>query len=229
MASNKSRQPTSREASAPHYWHLAEDSVGVAMTDLEYAILRVFEAFGRWQSECLTAVSGARITGPENVLLHVIGMKGRAKTIHDVMLLTNRQDTQNVQYGLRKLIQTHQTIARGRFFRAGGAVGNALRGVPLRGAGQRTNQKRRVLSGPERSQCMNGRGPNSPIRTLQHFEDGGPGGAGSPRSARAPAGRLARRGEVPATARQIAWWLPPPSPVRGPAAIRALAGPCPCR
>ena len=44
MASNKSRQPTSREASVPHYWHLAEDSVGVAMTDLEYAILRVFEA-----------------------------------------------------------------------------------------------------------------------------------------------------------------------------------------
>ena len=95
----------SREASAPHYWHLAEDSIGVAMTDLEYAILRVFEAFGRWQSECLTAVSGARITSPENVLLHVIGMKGRAKTIHDVMLLTNRQDTQNVQYGLRKLIK----------------------------------------------------------------------------------------------------------------------------
>ena len=105
MASNKSRQPLSRQASAPHYWHLAEDSIGVAMTDLEYAILRVFEAFGRWQSECLTAVSGAKMTGPENVLLHVIGMKGRAKTIHDVMLLTNRQDTQNVQYGLRKLIK----------------------------------------------------------------------------------------------------------------------------
>ena len=75
------------------------------MTDLEYAILRVFEAFGRWQSECLAAVSGASITGPENVLLHVVAMKGRAKTIHDVMLLTNRQDTPNVQYGLRKLMK----------------------------------------------------------------------------------------------------------------------------
>jgi len=105
MASNNHRQPLARAALTPHFWHLAEDSIGVAMTDLEYAILRVFEAFGRWQSECLTAVSGARITGPENVLLHVIGMKGRAKTIHDVMLLTNRQDTQNVQYGLRKLIK----------------------------------------------------------------------------------------------------------------------------
>jgi len=49
--------------------------------------------------------AGASITGPENVLLHVVAMKGRAKTIHDVMLLTNRQDTPNVQYGLRKLMK----------------------------------------------------------------------------------------------------------------------------
>jgi len=99
------RPPASRDTLAPHYWHLAEDGLGVAMTDLEFAVLRVFEAFGRWQSECLAAVSGARLTGPENVLLHVIAMKGRPKTIHDVMLLTNRQDTPNVQYGLRKLMK----------------------------------------------------------------------------------------------------------------------------
>jgi predicted MarR family transcription regulator len=122
MTPNTSRSTVSREALTPHYWHLAEDSIGVAVTDLEYAILRVFEAFGRWQSECLTAVSGARITGPENVLLHVIGMKGRAKTIHDVMLLTNRQDTSNIQYGLRKLVKLgfvkKQGVARvGIFYR----------------------------------------------------------------------------------------------------------------
>jgi predicted MarR family transcription regulator len=94
-----------RTREADHGWHLAEDPIGVAMTDLEYAILRVFEAFGRWQSECLAAVSGASITGPENVLLHVIGMKSRPKTIHDIELLTNRTDTTNLQYGLRKLIK----------------------------------------------------------------------------------------------------------------------------
>jgi predicted MarR family transcription regulator len=94
-----------RKAEADHAWHLAEDPVGVAVTDLEYAVLRVFEAFGRWQSECLAAVSGATISGPENVLLHVIAMKGLRKTIHDIQLLTNRTDTTNVQYGLRKLIK----------------------------------------------------------------------------------------------------------------------------
>jgi predicted MarR family transcription regulator len=83
------------------------------MTDLEYAILRVFEGFGRWQSECLAAVSGATITGPENILLHVIAMKDRPKTIHDIELLTNRTDTPNVQYGLRKLIKLGFVEKRG--------------------------------------------------------------------------------------------------------------------
>jgi len=105
MAPTRRRTAAARQDDTDHTWHLAEDPTGIAMADLEYAILRVFEAFGRWQSECLAAVSGATITGPENVLLHVIGMKNRAKTIHDILLLTNRTDTPNVQYGLRKLIK----------------------------------------------------------------------------------------------------------------------------
>ena len=93
------------ESGADHAWHLAEDPIGLAVTDLEYALLRVHEAFGRWQSECLAAVSGATISGSENVLLHVIAMKSARKTIHDLQLLTNRTDTTNVQYGLRKLLK----------------------------------------------------------------------------------------------------------------------------
>jgi predicted MarR family transcription regulator len=93
------------EVGADHAWHLAEDPTGLALADLEYALLRVHEAFGRWQSECLAAVSGATISGAENVLLHVIAMKSRPKTIHDLQLLTNRTDTINIQYGLRKLLK----------------------------------------------------------------------------------------------------------------------------
>lgn len=105
MASPSHRNAGAGKEENSHTWHLAEDATGIAMADLEYAILRVFEAFGRWQSECLAAVSGATITGPENILLHVIAMKGRAKTIRDIELLTNRNDTANIQYGLRKLIK----------------------------------------------------------------------------------------------------------------------------
>jgi len=101
----KATKPQKDRAETDHSWHLAEDPTGVALADLEYALLRVHEAFGRWQSECLAAVSGATISGPENVLLHVIAMKSRPKTIHDLQLLTNRTDTVNIQYGLRKLIK----------------------------------------------------------------------------------------------------------------------------
>ena len=99
------KEDGARRGSADHGWHLAQDPLGVAMTDLEFAVLRAFEAFGRWQSQCLAAVSGATISGPENVLLHVIAMKGQPKTIHDIELLTNRADTTNIQYGLRKLLK----------------------------------------------------------------------------------------------------------------------------
>ena len=98
---------------ADHSWHLAEDPTGLALADLEYALLRAGEAFGRWQSECLAAVSGATISGAENVLLHVIAMKSRPKTIHDLQLLTNRTDTINIQYGLRKLMKLGFVVKEG--------------------------------------------------------------------------------------------------------------------
>lgn len=95
----------SKHAPVPHHWHLAEDDLGVALTDLEYAVMRTYESFVRWQAECLAAVTGAALTGQENALLHVIRMHDQAKTIKDLLHLTNRQDVPNVQYGLRKLIK----------------------------------------------------------------------------------------------------------------------------
>ena len=95
----------SKRATAPHHWHLAQDDLGVAVTDLEYAVMRTYESFVRWQAECLAAVTGAVLTGQENALLHVIRMHDQAKTSKDLLHLTNRQDVPNVQYGLRKLLK----------------------------------------------------------------------------------------------------------------------------
>jgi predicted MarR family transcription regulator len=88
-----------------HRWHLAMDDFGVELTDLEYAVMRLFQSFSRWQSECLASVTGINMSGNENALLHIIRMHDRPKTIKDLMHLTNRQDTPNIQYELRKLIK----------------------------------------------------------------------------------------------------------------------------
>ena len=79
-------------------WHLAESAVEVDTTELEFALMRTFEGFGRWQSECLASVCDLAATGPENALLHIIRMNDRPKTIKDLARLTNRDDVPNIQY-----------------------------------------------------------------------------------------------------------------------------------
>ncbi len=85
-------------------WHLAHSAVEVEATELEFALMRTFEGFGRWQSECLAGVCDLAATGPENALLHIIRMNERPKTMKDLARLTNRDDVPNIQYSLRKLL-----------------------------------------------------------------------------------------------------------------------------
>lgn len=94
-------------------WHLAQSSVEVDTTELEFALMRTFEGFGRWQSECLASVCDLAATGPENALLHIIRMNDRPKSIKDLARLTNRDDVPNIQYSLRKLIGAGLVLRRG--------------------------------------------------------------------------------------------------------------------
>jgi predicted MarR family transcription regulator len=97
-------QRDAENAPLDYRWHLADSALEVSTTELEFALMRTFEGFGRWQSECLASVSDIAATGPENALLHIIRMNERPKTIKDLARLTNRDDVPNIQYSLRKLI-----------------------------------------------------------------------------------------------------------------------------
>jgi predicted MarR family transcription regulator len=85
-------------------WHLAQSGAEVDTTELEFALMRTFEGFGRWQSECLASVVDLAATGPENAMLHIIRMNERPKSIKELARMTNRDDVPNIQYSLRKLI-----------------------------------------------------------------------------------------------------------------------------
>jgi predicted MarR family transcription regulator len=85
-------------------WHLAQTPVEVDTTEFEFALMRTFESFGRWQGQCLAAVFELEASGPENALLHVIRMNDRRKSIKELARLMNRDDIPNIQYSLRKLI-----------------------------------------------------------------------------------------------------------------------------
>ncbi len=86
------------------HWHLARAPVEMDVAELEYALMRAFEAFGRWQAECLASVIDLTASGPENAMLHIIRMHDRPKTLKDIARLSNRDDIPNMQYSLRKLI-----------------------------------------------------------------------------------------------------------------------------
>ena len=101
------------DSSLNYRWHLAQSTDEVDTTELEFALMRAFEGFGRWQSECLASVCDLAATGPENAMLHIIRMNDRPKTIKDLARLTNRDDVPNIQYSLRKLIGAGLVLRKG--------------------------------------------------------------------------------------------------------------------
>ena len=101
---NLQTQTNAEDSTLDRRWHLAQSGSDVDTTELEFALMRAFEGFGRWQSECLASVCDLAATGPENAMLHIIRMNDRPKSIKDLARLTNRDDVPNIQYSLRKLI-----------------------------------------------------------------------------------------------------------------------------
>ena len=43
--------PNKPESSVDRRWHLAQEPLEIELTDFEYALMRAFESFGRWQAE----------------------------------------------------------------------------------------------------------------------------------------------------------------------------------
>jgi predicted MarR family transcription regulator len=85
----------------------------VDTTELEFALMRAFEGFGRWQSECLASVCDLAATGPENAMLHIIRMNDRPKSLKEIARLMNRDDVPNIQYSLRKLMGAGLIVRQG--------------------------------------------------------------------------------------------------------------------
>ena len=97
-------QINTADTSLDRRWHLAQTAAEVDTTELEFALMRAFEGFGRWQSECLASVCDLAATGPENAMLHIIRMNDRPKSLKEIARLMNRDDVPNIQYSLRKLL-----------------------------------------------------------------------------------------------------------------------------
>ena len=84
-------------------WHLANDETEFKVTELEFALMRVLEAFGRWVAAANEMVGLSELKHAEHIILHVIRMQNRPKSGATIARLLNRDDLPNIQYSLRKL------------------------------------------------------------------------------------------------------------------------------
>lgn len=82
--------------------HLADGGMA-ALSELEYALVVLGNAYGRWIAACSAASGGAGLSSMEVQILHAINHRERAKSLSQLCMMFNIEDTHVVSYALKKL------------------------------------------------------------------------------------------------------------------------------
>jgi predicted MarR family transcription regulator len=109
MTKDSTSEPLAGDASAGGMfpatgWHLSKTPLEAATTELEWALLRWREAFTRYNLHALNTIGLPEVSPAEMLILHIIRLHDRPKSATMIANLLNRDDIQNVQYSLRKLV-----------------------------------------------------------------------------------------------------------------------------
>lgn len=83
------------------------------LSELEFALAICGNAFGRWITRGMAAAGWPDMSPLEVQLLHLLHHRGRPKTLSEVCLILNMEDTHTVNYALRKLTRAG-LVASGR-------------------------------------------------------------------------------------------------------------------
>ncbi len=92
--------------------HLANSALP-ALSEVEFALTMMNHAYHRWMARCMTAAGGPAMSSMEVLILHLVHHRGRPKTLAEVCLILNVEDTHLANYAIRKLTQTG-LLAAGR-------------------------------------------------------------------------------------------------------------------
>jgi predicted MarR family transcription regulator len=97
------QQPAAAER--PGDWHLSRTETERQLTDFEFRLERLAQAYYRWKAACLAAVCDVPLTGDDVAVLNVVRMGDEPKRLSEVAQLLNRVDVPNLQYATRKLVR----------------------------------------------------------------------------------------------------------------------------
>lgn len=75
-----------------------------AMSEMEYALTVAGNAFNRWMVRCMDAAGLSGLTPLEVQILHSSNHRDREKTLGDLCVMLNIEDTHLVSYAIKKLV-----------------------------------------------------------------------------------------------------------------------------
>ena len=83
--------------------HLSATPPEARLTELEFSLEHLAQAYYRWKSLCFRAVSDVALSGEDVAVLNTIRMGDDPKQLSEIAGLLNRTDMANLQSALRKL------------------------------------------------------------------------------------------------------------------------------
>jgi predicted MarR family transcription regulator len=83
------------------------------LSEAEFALTMAAHAFQRWIVRCMAAAGGPAMSSLEVLILHLVAHRDRPKTLADICLVLNIEDTHLATYAIRKLAR-HGLVASGR-------------------------------------------------------------------------------------------------------------------
>ncbi len=101
MAKAKARDRLGPVVSAAH---LASGAMP-ALSELEFAVVVQSNAFNRWIARCCQAAGGEGLSAMEVQILHAVNHRERDKSLAELCMMFNIEDTHVVSYALKKLQQ----------------------------------------------------------------------------------------------------------------------------
>ncbi|MDD7910304.1 MULTISPECIES: winged helix DNA-binding protein [Pseudovibrio] len=92
--------------------HLASGEMP-ALSEIEFAVTMMVHAYQRWMVRCMAAAGVEGMSALDVLILHSVNHRGRSKSMADLCLVLNIEDTHTVAYALKKL-QKAGLIATGK-------------------------------------------------------------------------------------------------------------------
>lgn len=92
--------------------HLADGEMP-CLSELEFALVVLNNGFQRWIARCMAAAGLSGLTPLDVLILHAANHRSREKSLADICMMYNIEDTHLVAYALKKL-QAASLVSTGR-------------------------------------------------------------------------------------------------------------------